>query len=79
YLGGQLLNQIRGNIDNAILGSIMGLSSLGVYSMAKQLIVKPTIIVAPIMQKVVLPVLAVVKQEPRNFKVFTAKSIRYIA
>lgn len=57
-IGSQLINQIRQNIDVLFLGFYLSTSGLGYYSLAKQLISKPTDLILPVARKVTMPLFA---------------------
>jgi len=57
-LGSQVINQLRSQADQIILGKFLGLASLGVYSLAKELVLQPTKLIMPVVQRLALPRLA---------------------
>lgn len=56
--GSQVVNQIRTQADQLILGRALGPESLGVYSLAKELVTYPLRFAQPLFSRLVLPVLA---------------------
>jgi O-antigen/teichoic acid export membrane protein len=53
-IGSQLINQIRMNLDVLCLGIFVSTSTLGFYSLAKQLVGKPAAIINPIVSRIAL-------------------------
>ncbi len=51
-VGSQILNQVRLNIDVLVLGTLISQTSLGWYSLAKQLVSKPVALVNPIVNRI---------------------------
>ncbi|WP_193154444.1 oligosaccharide flippase family protein, partial [Vibrio navarrensis] len=54
-VGSQLINKFRMNADLIILNLFVSQSSLGLYSLAKQLVTKPAALITPIIQRITLP------------------------
>lgn len=54
-IGSQIINQLCARADQLILGRALGMSELGLYSLAKELILQPSKIVGPIIQRLALP------------------------
>lgn len=57
-LGSQFLNYLRAYIDNIIIGLLFSMETLGVYSLARELVARVASLLNPIAQKLLLPVLA---------------------
>ncbi|GAB3342674.1 MOP flippase family protein [Larkinella ripae] len=60
-VGDGLINFIQGNVDNIIVGSLLGVTPLGYYTIAYQLAVFPINKLNPIILQVAYPVLAKMK------------------
>lgn len=58
HLGAQITNQIRANLDVFVLMRIVGAELTGVYALAKDLVLKPSRIIQPVVARVVMPLLA---------------------
>ncbi len=63
-LGSQVINQLRSQADQIILGKFLGLGALGVYSLAKELVLQPTKLIMPVVQRLALPRLATRQDDP---------------
>jgi O-antigen/teichoic acid export membrane protein len=73
-IGSQLINQLRVNLDTMFLGFYLGDTSLGYYSLAKQLISKPTTLILPIARKLALPLIARVQSETERLTALVGKA-----
>lgn len=60
-MGSQIINQLRTQADQLIIGKWLGIEVLGIYSLAKELVMQPIKLVTPITSKLVLPRLAKVQ------------------
>lgn len=76
-MGTQIVDYIATKLDVLVIGEFLGTEALGVYNLAKELVLKFVVVVNSIMNKVMLPVLAN-KQEniselKRTFRSFINK------
>ncbi|WP_181382171.1 oligosaccharide flippase family protein [Shewanella sp. BC20] len=62
-VGSQVINQLRTQADQIILGKLLGLEILGFYSIAKELIMKPIYFIAPLVSRLILPRFASSQQD----------------
>lgn len=62
-LGGQLVNRISKDLDILIIGKVFDHEILGGYTIAKQLVNKPSQVLYPIVSKVVSPILPVFQHD----------------
>ncbi|WP_421829941.1 MOP flippase family protein [Larkinella sp.] len=67
-VGDSLLGYIQGNCDNILVGSLLGLKSLGYYTIAYQLAVFPINKLNPIILQVAYPILAKMKENSDELK-----------
>lgn len=54
-LGSQTINQLRTQADSFIIGKYLGAEFLGVYSLAKELILQPLKLLTPVINRLTLP------------------------
>lgn len=54
-LGSQVINQLRTQLDVIIIGKVLGSESLGLYSLAKDLIMQPLKLITPVINRLALP------------------------
>ncbi|MEI2302412.1 oligosaccharide flippase family protein [Ensifer sp. MJa1] len=69
YFGGgftiaRLCNYLATQVDKLIVGRWLGAESLGIYSLASQLMTTPAVIIGQILDRVLFPTMALVQQEP---------------
>lgn len=65
-LGSQVLNQLRTQLDVIIIGKVLGGESLGLYSLAKDLVMQPLKLITPVINRLALPRFAEVQSETRE-------------
>jgi O-antigen/teichoic acid export membrane protein len=73
-IGSQLINQLRVNLDTLFLAFYLGDTSLGYYSLAKQLISKPTALILPVARKLALPLIAQAQTELTKLNSLVSKA-----
>jgi len=54
-LSSQIINQLRTQADQLIIGKLLGMELLGFYSIAKELILKPVKFINPLISRLLLP------------------------
>lgn len=62
-VGGQFLNQLRANLDTLLLGKFLGAESVGIYSLAKELILRPARLIQPVVSRFSLPNFAMIQKD----------------
>lgn len=67
-LGSQIINQLRTQADALIVGKVMGAEMLGIYSLAKELILQPLKLVSPVINRLALPRFAEKQHEPEQLQ-----------
>lgn len=87
-LGSQTINQLRTQADSLIVGKVMGAEMLGVYSLAKELVLQPLKLVSPVINRLALPRFAETQHEPAQlqklflkgtFMIMLFSSLMYLA
>ncbi len=78
-MGSSLLDFFSREIDVLIIGKILGAESLGVYSLAKQIVLKLFSIINPIVISVFNPLLASIQKEKKRVRLSYLKIIKYFA
>ena len=63
--GGQVVNYFNKEVDVLIVGRFFSLETLGIYSLAKQLVQRPTSLVNPILTKVYVPVFSDMQEDKK--------------
>ncbi|NDL66012.1 lipopolysaccharide biosynthesis protein [Acerihabitans arboris] len=54
-LGSQIINQLRTQADSLLIGKFLGAEILGIYSLAKDLILQPLKLISPVINRLALP------------------------
>ncbi|WP_158783539.1 lipopolysaccharide biosynthesis protein [Pantoea sp. BAV 3049] len=67
-LGSQTINQLRTQADSLIVGKVMGAEMLGIYSLAKELVLQPLKLVSPVINRLALPRFAEKQHEPEQLQ-----------
>ncbi|EOS96433.1 oligosaccharide flippase family protein [Erwinia tracheiphila] len=87
-LGSQTINQLRTQADSVIVGKVMGADMLGIYSLAKELVLQPLKLVTPVINRLALPHFAEKQHEPAQlqqlflkgtFMIMLFSSLMYLA
>ncbi|HEY4292289.1 lipopolysaccharide biosynthesis protein [Luteibacter sp.] len=78
-LGSQVINQLRSQADQIILGKFLGLAALGVYSLAKELVLQPTKLIMPVVQRLALPRLATRQDDPAALRDLYLTGLRAVS
>lgn len=78
-MGEKIINYFNSNFDTILIGKILGMESLGLYNIAKQLVMKPFQILNPIITKVAFPTFAKVQNDTLRLKNMYLKVIRLLS
>lgn len=66
--GGQLVNYFSTTFDVLIIGKILGADALGVYNLAKDLVLKPSSMLFPVISRVITPLFAKMQNDKENLQ-----------
>ena len=77
-MGSQVLNQIKGRLDQIIIGKWLGTESLGLYTIAKELVLQPNKLISPLVSRIILPRLARQQNQSDDFSSIFNHSNNYI-
>ncbi|KPZ52520.1 Teichuronic acid biosynthesis protein TuaB [Pseudoalteromonas sp. P1-13-1a] len=66
-MGSQVISQVRTQLDQLIIGKIMGVEILGLYSFAKELIMQPVKFIRTLIARMLYPKLARLQDNQREF------------
>lgn len=78
-LGERTLNYFSGQFDTIIIGKLLGTSALGLYTVAKNLVMKPQQIINPIVTRVAFPMMAKVQDDNDLLKKTYVSTINYLS
>ncbi len=78
-MGERTINYFHYQIDTILIGKLLGMEALGIYNIAKNLIMKPAMVFNPIITKVTLPVMAKIQNDVLGLKQVYLKTINYLS
>jgi lipopolysaccharide exporter len=78
-MGERAINYLNSNLDYLIIGSMLGANSLGYYTLAYNLIIKPSTTMNPVITKVAFPVFSKVQNETERLKKGYLKVLQLLA
>ena len=78
-MGEKTINYFNSQIDVILIGKLLGVEALGVYTVAKQIIMRPAQIINPIITKVTFPVMAKLQDDIPRLKNIYLKTINYLS
>lgn len=78
-IGDKTINYFNYQIDTILIGKLLGMEALGLYNIAKQLIMKPDQILNPIITKVTFPAMARMQNDTLKLKKIYLKIINYLS
>jgi len=77
-MGERSINYFNSQFDVILIGKLLGTESLGIYSIAKTLAMKPAQIINPIITKVTFPIMSTVQNDTKKIKNIYLKTISYL-
>jgi len=78
-MGEKSINYFNSQMDVILIGKLLGAEALGIYTIAKQLIMRPAQIINPIISKVTFPTMAKVQNDTEKLKNIYLKTINYLS
>ena len=78
-MGERTINYFNYQIDTLLIGKLLGAEALGIYSIAKQLIMRPAQIFNPIITKVTFPMMAKIQDDTVRLKNIYLRTIHYLS
>lgn len=67
-MGERTINYLNSNLDYLLIGSMLGAKSLGYYTLAYNLIIRPSSLINPVITKVAFPVFSRMQNETNRLK-----------
>jgi O-antigen/teichoic acid export membrane protein len=77
-MGEKTVNYFNSQFDVILIGKLLGVEALGVYSIAKNLVMKPAQLINPIITKVTFPIMSKVQNDNKQLKNIYLKTINYL-
>lgn len=78
-MGEGIINFFNSQFDVILIGKLLGVEALGIYTIAKNLAMRPAQIVNPIITKVTFPVMSKVQKNTSSLKNIYLKTINYLS
>lgn len=78
-MGEKTINFFNKEVDTLLIGKLLGVEALGIYTIAKQLIMRPAQIINPIITKVTFPTMAKVQNDTERLKNIYLKTMNYLS
>lgn len=78
-MGEKIINYFNSQFDTILIGKLLDVESLGIYTIAKELIMKPASIVNPIITKVAFPTMSKIQDDIPRLKAIYLKMINFLA
>ncbi|MGZ9897679.1 MOP flippase family protein [Shewanella gaetbuli] len=77
-MGERSMNYFNSQFDTILIGKLLGPESLGIYTIAKTLVMKPAQIINPVITRVTFPVMARVQNDDKHLRNIYLKTINYL-
>lgn len=77
-MGERSINYFNSEFDTILIGKLLGAESLGIYSIAKTLVMRPAQIINPIITKVTFPIMARVQNDDIRLKNIYLKTVNFL-
>ena len=74
-----VINYFNSQMDVIIIGKIFGSEVLGLYSIIKQLVMRPAQIINPIVSRIAFPAMAKLQSDSQKIKIIYLRVINYLA
>jgi O-antigen/teichoic acid export membrane protein len=78
-MGERSINYLNSNLDYLLIGSMLGASALGYYTLAYNLIIKPSTTINPVITKVAFPVFSRIQNETEKLRRAYLKVLQLLA
>lgn len=78
-MGENFINYFNTQFDSILIGKLLGIEALGIYEVAKNLAMRPAMIINPIIVQVTFPLLAKMQHDTASVKRTYLKTIKYLA
>ncbi|WP_105167342.1 oligosaccharide flippase family protein [Pseudoalteromonas sp. T1lg23B] len=69
-MGSQVINQIKTQLDQLVIGKLLGLEALGVYAFAKEMVLQPVKFVRPLIARMFFPSIAKLQFDEVRFTTY---------
>lgn len=78
-MGEKAINYFNTQFDVLVIGKVLGTEVVGVYNIAKQLVMRPAAIINPIITRVTFPAMAKIQNDESRLKKAYLKTLNYLS
>lgn len=78
HMGEKTLNYLNSQFDVILIGKLLGTESLGIYSILKSLMMKPSKIINPTITKVLFPIMSTIQGDTVQLRRIYLKTVNYL-
>lgn len=78
-MGEKILQYFSSQFDTILIGKLLGIEILGIYNVAKNLVIKPSGIINPVVTKVTFPLMSMMNDNILQLKEVFLKTINYLS
>jgi len=78
-MGERTINYFNSQFDTILIGKFLGVESLGVYTIAKELVMRPAAVINPVLTRVAFPTMAKIQNDIPRLKQLYIKMLNFIA
>ena len=78
-MGEKTINYFNFQMDTILIGKLLGVEALGIYTIAKEIVMRPSQIINPIISKVTFPTMAKIQDDTVRLKNIYLKTINYLS
>lgn len=75
----RMLTYVNLNTDTLLIGKVLGSDALGVYDVARRLLIQPLFVINPLINKISFPIMAQVQDDPLRLRRFALRAIQWVA
>ncbi|KXI28156.1 oligosaccharide flippase family protein [Paraglaciecola hydrolytica] len=77
-LGSHTVNQLRTQLDQLVIGAALSIETLGIYSLAKEMVMQPIKLTMPVVSRLILPRFAALQRDIDGFQILYEKSVNVV-
>lgn len=77
--GSQIINYFNSQLDSLIIGKLVGVEALGIYTIAKQIVMRPSQVINPLVTRVMFPAMSNIQENTTKLKHIYLKMINYLS
>jgi len=78
-MGERTINYFNSQFDTILIGKLLGVENLGIYTIAKELVMKPAMVINPVIARVAFPAMSKIQDDIPRLKAIYLKMINFLA